>query len=88
VLYTLDMPNGICEHCEGAFVMRVDLAVNMGRGSMGAREEGSCATYLAILRWTKMKPGGEAVTTLSGTRESEHPSQRILWACGMTMQRD
>ena len=33
---------------------------------------------LAMLRWTKTSPGWRPSTVVSGTRESEQPSQRIL----------
>ena len=32
---------------------------------------------LAMLRWTKMSPGPRPVSVVSGTRESEQPSQRM-----------
>jgi len=35
---------------------------------------------LAMLRWAKMEPGGRFSSVVSGTRESEQPSQRI-WGC-------
>ena len=31
---------------------------------------------MAMLRWTKISPGFDAVTTLSGTRESAQPIHR------------
>jgi hypothetical protein len=36
---------------------------------------------LAMLRWTKTSPGWRPRSVVSGTRESEQPSQRIEGDC-------
>lgn len=51
-----------------------------GEITIGVRREdineiGGC-TYFAMLRVTKTSPGLQAMTTLSGTRESAQPIQR------------
>jgi hypothetical protein len=38
-------------------------------------------TMLAMLRWTKTSPGCRPRTVVSGMRESEQPSQRIVGVC-------
>lgn len=68
------------EHGEDAVVVQVHLAV-AGAASVREREGRRVGTYFAMLRVTKISPGLQAATTLSGTRESAQPIHRTC-ECG------
>ncbi len=70
------MMDGVVENRLGVIVVKVELAGGKAL-SLGKRESMLRISHLAMLRWTKISPGVDAVRTDSGTRESAQPIHRI-----------
>jgi len=77
-MLNVEVLDSICDHRLGTIISRRDLTIRICAPTIiNESNNTQRRAHFAILRCVKMWPSPDAVTTLSGTRESEHPIQRI-----------